>query len=319
MRAVFVEPLSAPSSVHAKVRNIAGQNPGRSCDAPLFFERCVREAAPALSPDCIAMLHRDFLQTTHRSTPLSHAHVSTSAESVAIDRELQAFFNQVYTRMFFAMVITGAISYIFGTDLAILLDGGEPQYVPKSVLEFMYSPIVFIMICFSPLVFLLLGGGLVKSSGSPLAAKIGLYTLATLFGLSVATIFVEYTGMSIAQTFAGSAAAFAAMSIFGHTTSRDLSAMGRFMMMALIGLIVVMILNLFIGSEPLSMLISAAGVVIFAGLTAWDTQKLKNSFLAARGEDEAHISSLATFGALELYLDFINLFLHMLRLLGTRR
>jgi hypothetical protein len=140
---------------------------------------------------------------------------------------------------------------------------------------------------------------------------------AGLLGLRLMPIFVQYTDGSIARTFFITAASFGALSLYGYTTQRDLSPIGAFLIMGLFGLILAMIVNMFLGSQGLEFAISAIGVLIFAGLTAWDTQKIKEMYDA---NDDGTVSGRKTvMGALTLYLDFINLFLFMLRFLGDRR
>jgi FtsH-binding integral membrane protein len=144
------------------------------------------------------------------------------------------------------------------------------------------------------------------------------YVYAALMGLSLSTIFLVYAHGSIARVFFISAASFGALSLYGYTTKRNLSAMGSFMTMGLIGLIIASVVNMIFPSGPLTLLISVVGVGVFAGLTAWDTQKIKSMYLeGAHSREEGN--KLAIYGALQLYLDFINLFLMMLRLLGDRR
>jgi FtsH-binding integral membrane protein len=140
---------------------------------------------------------------------------------------------------------------------------------------------------------------------------------AGLLGLMLSSIFLAYTGTSITRVFFISAASFGALSLYGYTTQRDLSPIGSFLMMGLIGLIIAMVVNMFLKSTGLDFVISAAGVLIFAGLTAWDTQKIKEMF-DPQGDGTA-IGRKAVMGALTLYLDFINLFLFMLRFFGDRR
>jgi FtsH-binding integral membrane protein len=140
---------------------------------------------------------------------------------------------------------------------------------------------------------------------------------AALLGLMLSSIFLAYTGASITRVFFISAASFGALSLYGYTTQRDLSPIGSFLMMGLIGLIIAMVVNMFLKSTGLDFVISAAGVLIFAGLTAWDTQKIKEMFDPQ--EDGTAIGRKAVMGALTLYLDFINLFLFMLRFFGDRR
>ena len=140
---------------------------------------------------------------------------------------------------------------------------------------------------------------------------------AALLGLMLSSIFLVYTGTSITRVFFISAAAFGALSLWGYTTQRDLSAMGTFLMMGLFGLIIAMLVNIFLKSSGLDFVISAAGVLIFAGLTAWDTQKIKEMYDV--NDDGTAAGRKSVMGALTLYLDFINLFLFLLRFMGDRR
>lgn len=151
-------------------------------------------------------------------------------------------------------------------------------------------------------------------------AATGLFLLfSALTGLMFSSIFLAYTLSSIAGTFVVTAGMFGAMALYGTVTKRDLTGMGSFMTMGLIGLILVMIVNIFLKSEPLHYAIGALGVVIFAGLTAWDVQKLRNMGLSAPHDDPTAIRRGTILGALTLFLDFINLFLMLLRLMGDRR
>jgi uncharacterized protein len=136
-------------------------------------------------------------------------------------------------------------------------------------------------------------------------------------GLSLSAIFLIYTGPSIATTFFATAAAFAGLSLFGYTTKRDLSAMGSFLIMGVVGILVAMLLNMWLQSSGLALAISILGVLIFAGLTAWDTQRLKNEYQHVRGTEYA--GKAVIMGALSLYLDFINMFQFLLSFLGERR
>jgi len=140
---------------------------------------------------------------------------------------------------------------------------------------------------------------------------------AGLLGLMLSSVFLAYTGASITRTFFISAASFGALSLYGYTTQRDLSPIGSFMVMGLIGLILASVVNIFLKSTGLDFAISAIGVIIFAGLTAWDTQKIKEMYSSY--DDGTIVGRKAVMGALTLYLDFINLFLFMLRFLGDRR
>jgi len=136
-------------------------------------------------------------------------------------------------------------------------------------------------------------------------------------GLSLSTIFLVYTGTSIAATFFATAGAFAGLSLFGYTTQKDLSAMGTFLIMGVVGLIIASLINMFVQSTGLMWAISALGVLIFAGLTAYDTQRLKSQYAQLRGTELA--AKAVILGALQLYLDFINMFLFLLRFMGNNR
>jgi FtsH-binding integral membrane protein len=150
------------------------------------------------------------------------------------------------------------------------------------------------------------------------ATALGLFMLyAGLLGLMLSSVFLAYTGASITRVFFISAASFGALSLYGYTTQRDLSPIGSFLMMGMIGLIIAMVVNIFLKSSGLDFIISAAGVLIFAALTAWDTQKIKEMYDPM--EDGTIAGRKAVMGALTLYLDFINLFLFMLRFFGDRR
>ncbi len=141
------------------------------------------------------------------------------------------------------------------------------------------------------------------------------YLYSALNGVALTPIFLAYTGVSIATTFAITAGTFGAMTIFGYVTRQDLSKFGSYLFMALFGLIACMLVNLFLKNSMFDMLISGAGVLIFVGLTAWDTQAIKRMCAQA---DPSDLGKVATMGALSLYLDFINLFLHLLRFFGSR-
>jgi FtsH-binding integral membrane protein len=148
------------------------------------------------------------------------------------------------------------------------------------------------------------------------AAQLSFWVYAGLVGASLSSIFLVYTDASITKTFAVTAASFAALSLYGYTTKRDLSAMGSFMVMGLFGLIIASVVNIFLKSSALDFAVSAIGVLVFAGLTAWDTQKIKDMYLEADGFEV--MGKKAIMGALNLYMDFINLFLFLLRFMGNK-
>jgi hypothetical protein len=171
---------------------------------------------------------------------------------------------------------------------------------------------------FAPLVMVFAFSAMINRL-SQSAAQLFFYAYAALMGVSLSSIFLIYTGTSIAQTFVITAIAFAGLSLYGYTTKRDLSGMGTFLMMGLIGLLVAMVVNIFLASSALAFAISAIGVLIFAGLTAYDTQSIKTEYIAhAQHGDQEWLGKAAIMGALRLYLDFINMFLFLLSFLGNR-
>jgi uncharacterized protein len=174
------------------------------------------------------------------------------------------------------------------------------------------------VVMFAPLV-VVIGFSAMINRMSAATAQLVFYIYAALVGLSLSFIFAVYTGVSITQTFFVTAIAFAGLSLYGYTTKKNLSGMGTFLMMGLIGLIVASIVNIFLASSAVAFAISAIGVLIFAGLTAYDTQSIKNEYLAhAQAGDQEWLGKSATMGALRLYLDFLNMFMFLLQFMGNR-
>jgi FtsH-binding integral membrane protein len=227
-----------------------------------------------------------------------------------IDEGLRAHMNKVYGLMSVAMVITAGVAWAVGTSDALLAIFRDPMTLRPNILGW--------VIMFAPLAMVFAFGAMINRL-SAAAAQLFFYAFAAVMGLSLAWIFKVFTGVSIAQTFLITAIAFAGLSLYGYVTKRDLSAMGAFLVMGLIGLIVAMIVNMFIGSSGLAFAISVIGVLIFAGLTAWDTQNIKNTYIQhAQAMDSEWLGKAAIMGALNLYLDFINLFMFLLQFLGNR-
>jgi uncharacterized protein len=230
--------------------------------------------------------------------------VGAGTQTAQIDAGLKAHMNKVYGLMSVGMGITGAVAWAVGTNDALLAS--------------IFSTPLKWVVMFLPLVMVFAFGALLPRL-SVAAAQLFFYVYAAAMGLSISFIFAVYTGTSIAQTFFVTAIAFAALSIYGYTTKKDLSAMGTFLMMGLIGLLVAMVVNLFLVSSALTFAISAIGVLIFAGLTAYDTQSIKNEYLQhAQMGDQEWLGKSAIMGALRLYLDFINMFMFLLSFLGNR-
>jgi uncharacterized protein len=239
-------------------------------------------------------------------------------QTAAIDEGLRAHMNKVYGLMSVGMLITGLIAYVVGTDLASARLGQDTMLLSPGLLETMFTSPVRYIIMFAPLlVVFAFGAGINRMSEN--TARLVFFTFAGLMGLSISWIFAIYTGYSIANTFFVTAIAFAGLSLWGYTTKKDISGWGSFLIMGVIGLIVAMLINLWLQSPAIQFAISGIGVLIFAGLTAYDTQKIKTTYIqmAAAGETE-WLGKAAIMGALNLYLDFINMFMFLLQFLGNR-
>lgn len=231
--------------------------------------------------------------------------------TLQIDEGLRAHMNKVYGLMSVAMIVTGLVAWAVGSNDALLSIFRDPVTMRPNILGWIAT--------FAPLgVVFLFGATLHRMSAA--TAQLVFYAFAALMGLSISYIFAVYTGVSIAQTFLITAISFAGLSLYGYTTKRDLSAMGTFLLMGLIGLIVASLVNLFLQSSAFAFAISVIGVLIFAGLTAFDTQRIKNTYLEhAHSGDSEWLAKSAIMGALNLYLDFLNLFMFLLQFFGSQR
>jgi uncharacterized protein len=235
--------------------------------------------------------------------------VGAGARAAQIDAGLRAHMNKVYGLMSVGMLLTGGVAWAVGTTPALMSFFISPEG-GMSILGW--------VVMFLPLVMVFAFGAMINRL-SYAGAQLFFYAYAAVMGLSLAWIFMVFTGVSIAQTFLVTAVAFAGLSLYGYTTKRDLSGLGTFLMMGVIGLIVAMVVNLFLQSGPLAFAISAIGVLIFAALTAYDTQSIKNEYIQhAQYGDQEWLGKSAIMGALRLYLDFINMFMFLLQFLGNR-
>ena len=221
----------------------------------------------------------------------------------SVDAGLRAFMLGIYNNMSIGLAITGLVAFF----------ASQSQVVMQTIYG---TPLKWVVL-FAPLGFVFyLSARVMKMS--PGAARGWFFAFAAVMGLSLSSIFLIYTGLSIAKVFFITAASFGALSLWGYTTNRNLTGMGSFMMMGLFGLIIAMVVNIFLKSAAVDFAVSAIGVLVFAGLTAWDTQRLKHSYYQI-GADAAMAGRVAIMGALSLYLDFLNLFLFLLRLMGGGR
>jgi FtsH-binding integral membrane protein len=228
---------------------------------------------------------------------------ASSASSTTYDAALRAYMVRVYNFMAIALGISGAVAFFTASSPALMqmLFGTPFSFVV------MLAPLGFVFFFAYKL-----------NSISAEKARNYLWIYSALMGLSLATIFIAYTGTSIARTFFISASTFGAMSIYGYTTKRDLTKIGSFLIMGLIGIIIASLVNIFLKSSALEFAISIIGIFVFIGLTAYDTQRIKQTYYQFAGNAEM-TSKMAVLGALNLYMDFINLFLMMLRFFGDRR
>ena len=235
------------------------------------------------------------------------------ADRAVIDAGLRAYMLRIYNYMAMGVALTGIVSWIT-FNAAVTETAGRLALTPFGQMIFS-GPAVLVLFLGTLGLVILISWRIDRLQPATALALFMLY--AGLLGLMLSSIFLTYTGTSITRVFFISAASFAGLSLYGYTTQRDLSPIGSFLMMGLIGLIIAMVVNIFLKSSGLDFVISAVGVLIFAGLTAWDTQKIKEMYDPM--EDGTVVGRKAVMGALTLYLDFINLFLFLLRLFGDRR
>ena len=236
-------------------------------------------------------------------------------DQTAIDEGLKAYMLKVYNYMTTGLLVTGLIAFFFGKASIITNNAGEIVALTSIGSLLFSSPLMWI-IMFAPLGFVFYLSAKINTM-SVSAAQITFWIFSAIMGLSLASIFIQFTGASIARVFFITSGTFAGMSLYGYTTKKDLTRLGGFLIMGLIGIILASIINIFIGSSAMQFAISVIGVLIFVGLTAYDTQKIKNMYYA--GDSESIGSKKALMGALRLYLDFINLFILLMQLFGQRR
>jgi uncharacterized protein len=220
----------------------------------------------------------------------------------AFDEGLRKHLVRVYSYMTVGLAITGLVAFVVGSTPAL--------YTPL-----FSSPVVWIVI-FLPLVFVVALSASINSISS-LAAQAIFWVFCAVIGVSMASVFVLFTGASIARTFFITAAMFGLTTLYGYTTKSDLSKFGSFLVMGLIGVLVAAAVNLFLGSGVLQVVLSAAGIIVFLGLAAWDTQAIKEQYAEGAGTEANQ--KLAVMGALSLYLSFINLFQLLLTFTGQQR
>lgn len=241
-----------------------------------------------------------------------------TADAAAVDAGLRSYMLRVYNWMASGLLLTGIVAYVIANTPALMNLFWQVGYAANGMRVVQPSLLGWAAIL-SPLAFVLvLSFGINRMAKS--TAQLLFWAFAAAMGASLSNIFLRYTGQSIATTFFVTAAMFAGISLYGYTTKADLTRMGSFMMMGLIGIIIASLVNMFMASSALAFAISIIGVVVFVGLTAWDTQRIKADYLAyayAEGTEEAGKRSVLD--ALALYLNFVNLFQLLLSFMGQRQ
>ena len=223
------------------------------------------------------------------------------AEAAAVDVGLRAYMVRVYNYMCVALALSGAVAFFVSTSPAL----------QQAIFG---TPLMWVVFLAPLGLVFFLSARINKMSAT--AAQTTFWIFAALMGMSLASIFIAYTPESVTRVFFITAGAFAGLSLVGYTTKKDLSGMGTFLFMGVIGLVIAMVVNMFLGSSMLQLGISVIGVLIFAGLTAYDTQQIKLMYYEADGEEVAAKKSIM--GALKLYLDFLNMFIFLMHILGNR-
>ena len=238
-----------------------------------------------------------------------------AAQAAAIDAGLRAYMIRVYNYMAAGVALTGVVAWVTFNAAVVTDATGRITGLTSFGQAIFSGPLTIVLFLGTLGIVFFLSFRIDRLQ--PSTATMLFLGYAALLGLMLSSVFLAYTGASVTRTFFISAASFGALSLYGYTTQRDLSPIGSFLIMGLFGLMLAMLVNIFLKSTGLDFAISAIGVLIFAGLTAWDTQKIKEMYDA---NDDGTVSGRKTvMGALTLYLDFINLFLFMLRFMGDRR
>lgn len=248
---------------------------------------------------------------------------AAGTRAAQIDEGLRAHMNKIYATMSIGMLITFAAAWAI-SGLAVTSDPsqaagqiGENQYLTGLGAALYMSPLKWVVML-APLAFIFgLSASIDRMSAA--TAQTVFYAFAAVMGVSISSIFLVFSGFSIAQIFLVTSIAFASLSLWGYTTKKDISGWGSFLIMGVIGLVVASIVNIWLASPAIMFAVSAIGVLIFAGLTAYDTQNIKNTYLAhAQHGDKEWMEKSGIMGALSLYLNFINMFMMLLSLFGNR-
>ncbi|MCC1495117.1 Bax inhibitor-1/YccA family protein [Cognatishimia sp. F0-27] len=249
---------------------------------------------------------------------------AAGARSAQIDEGLRAHMNKVYGTMSVGMLMTALAAWAMA-GLATTTDPSQAAAqlgngtLLTGIGAAIYSGPLRWVLMLAPLAFIFFGWGALMSRGSAAAVQLGFFAFAAVMGVSMSSIFIVFTTYSIVQTFLVTAIAFAGLSLWGYTTKKNLSGMGTFLIMGVIGLVIAMIVNIFLQSPAMMFAISAIGILIFSGLTAFYTQEIKNTYVAhAMQGDQEWLDKAAYDGALSLYISFLNLFQFLLMFMGQQ-
>ena len=248
---------------------------------------------------------------------------AVGARAAQIDEGLRAHMNKVYGTMSVGMLITALAAWAIAglattTDPNLAVDTMRNGTMLTGLGAAIYTSALKWVVMFAPLAMIFAFGAVMKRASAS-AAQLFFFVFATLIGVSLSSIFIFYTSYSIVQTFLVTAIAFAGLSLWGYTTKKDISGWGSFLIMGVIGILIASIVNIFLGSPAVMFTISILGILIFAGLTAYDTQNIKNTYLAhAHHGDQEWLDKSAIHGALNLYLDFLNMFQFLLMFMGNQ-
>jgi len=239
--------------------------------------------------------------------------VQADRADMSVDAGLRSFMLGVYNKVALGLLVSAAMAFVTSSV------GPVRDLMFRVTAEGRYAGLtgVGMLVAFAPLVIILFSGFAIRNQ-TPRTAGLTYWSIVTLIGASMGVLVLAYTGASIATTFLITASSFGALSLVGYTTKRDLTGMGSFLIMGVWGLIIASVINMFLHSPGIYLIVNLLGVAIFAGLTAYDTQRLKMTYYQLGG-DQAAMGVATSYGALSLYLDFINLFQFLLSLLGNRR
>ncbi|MFZ8945510.1 MAG: Bax inhibitor-1/YccA family protein [Paracoccaceae bacterium] len=248
---------------------------------------------------------------------------AVGARAAQIDEGLRAHMNKVYGTMSVGMLITALAAWAIAglattTDPNLAVGTMRNGTMLTGLGAAIYTSALKWVVMLAPLAMIFAFGAVMKRASAS-AAQLFFFVFATLIGVSLSSIFIFYTSYSIVQTFLVTAIAFAGLSLWGYTTKKDISGWGSFLIMGVIGILIASIVNIFLGSPAVMFAISILGILIFAGLTAYDTQNIKNTYLAhAHHGDQEWLDKSAIHGALNLYLDFLNMFQFLLMFMGNQ-